>query len=195
MASNGCLGLTAVQCTGSILMATFSDSGECKIDVGRSCMYIFDTPLIVHSNKHTPMPGTWSNEYGLLKSVGLTLEGDLFRNLSGKDLILRINMQVGWMPYSVIGTTRILYVIISGRMQEIVLSEYVASTNSDIVIAGTNQFLLKNGEHFQPYVWQNTGLNLTIGFSGIDNDTGLIIPYTNIAIERIFDGPLPTPTP
>jgi len=192
---NGCIGLTAVQCTGSILMATFSDSGECKIDVGHSCMYRFDNVLTVHSNKETPLPGFWTKEYGRLQSLGLTLEGDIFRNLSGFDSVYKITVQVGWMPKSTIGSTRRIYLVISDRMQEIPLAEYSASNNTDMAQIGYNQFSLKNGEHFQPYVWQNTGENATVGFVGTDVETGLVIPYTNIVIERVFEYPLPASAP
>lgn len=97
MNNSNCTGLTAVQCTGSVLMATYSDAGDCQINTTESVMFKLDTPLTVHSKIRTPIPGTWEIIYGSTSSIGIELDGDFFRNVSGSDMFVRVNMQYGWI--------------------------------------------------------------------------------------------------
>jgi len=196
--ANNCFGMTALQCTGNVLLQTYSDGGDCLVETEESVMFEFSGPITVNSKIHTPLPGLWSNVFGNLKNIGLELDGDIFKNISGVDMTYRVTLQYSWLPLSILHSSRYMYMIRNNLSNEIVFSNYAASNNTDVAQTGYNVFTLKPHEYFQPWAYQDSGEDAILGSSDIDPITGVQMPKTILTVERyykIIPTPIPTETP
>jgi hypothetical protein len=196
--SKNCFGLTAIQCTGNVFMQTYSDAGNCDLETEESVFFEFDGPFTVNSEIHTGLPGTWTNVFGNLENIGLEQFESVFRNKSGHDLSIRVTLQYSWLPLSALHSSRYMYIIRNNLPNEIVLANYAASNNTDVIQNGFNVFTLKPNEYFQPWAWQDSGNSAILGNNEPDPMTGVKMPKTSITIERyykIIPTPIPTETP
>jgi hypothetical protein len=192
--ANNCFGLTALQCTGNIFIQTYSDAGDCHLETEESVMFEFDGPITVNSEIHAALPGTWTNIFGNLRNIGLEQDGAFFKNVSGVDMVYRVTMQYSWLPLSALNSSRFMYIIRNNLPNEILFSNYAASTDTDVAQTGFNVFTLKPNEYFQPWAWQDSGFDAVLGSNETDPVTGIIMPKTTITIERYYRI-IPTPTP
>jgi hypothetical protein len=191
--NTNCFGLTAIQCTGNIFIQTYSDGGDCLIETTESVMYELNSPLTVNPSVDTLIPGNWTSVFGDLSKIYLSLEGDYFVNRSQWDLSIRVTMQYGWLPTSIIGSSRYMYILRNNSKNDIVLANYASSTNTDVSQVNFNVFTLKPNEFFVPYAWQDSAEDALLGSDSLDPITGTQLPKTTITIERYYRI-LPTPT-
>ena len=174
-------------CDGGILKVIYNDRGECKTVASEGAGFQFDTSLTIPHDIHTALPGAWTVLFGDLGNVGMTQVGGTFKNNTLDDINIKVTLQYAWMPFSTAGTSRFMYIKRKNLSTDIVLANYVASNNTDVAQLGTNTFVLKPTEYFQPWAWQNSGANAFLGLLGTDPSTNIVIPPTTITIERLFD--------
>jgi hypothetical protein len=178
--------VVSVLCDGGILKVIYNDRGECKTVASEGAGHQFDGAITIPNLIHTQIPGFWTLLFGDLSKIGIEKSGNIFANITQADINLKVSLQYGWTPFSVTGTSRLMYIKRNNSNTDIVLANYAASNNTDVAQLGSNTFVLKPGEYFQPWAWQNSGANAYLGQTGIDLSTNLIVPSTTITIERLF---------
>jgi len=180
-------GVDSVECVGGLMTVKYSDNGNCKTAVAESAGLGFDGQLTIPHQVPTALPGAWYTLFGDIVKVGLAKSGDVFRNVTGEEIYIKISLQYGWKPFSTAGTSRLMFVKRNNTASDIVLANYAASNNTDVAQTATNTFVLKTGEFFQPWAWQNSGAVAYLGFATLDPSTNIQIPETTLTLERVFD--------
>ncbi len=178
--------VVSVVCDGGILKVIYNDRGECKTVASEGAGYQFDSEITIPNETPTQIPGFWMLLFGDLAKMGLEKSGNIFANITQENINLKVSLQYTWTPFSVTGTSRFMYVKRNNKNDDIVLANYVASNNTDVVQLGSNTFQLKPSEYFQPWAWQNSGANAYLGKGGIDTSTNIMLPPTTIIIERLY---------
>jgi hypothetical protein len=184
-------GVDSVDCVNGLMTVKYSDNGNCKVPVAQSAGFGLDGTIPIPNITGTGLPGQWYTLFGDLNKVGLSKFGDFFSNITGEDICVKVTLQYGWRPFSTAGTSRLMYIMrftgTNSTTGEIVMGNYAASNNTDVVQSASNIIVLKKNQSFQPFAWQNSGALAYLGQAGLDTSTNIIIPETTITIERIFD--------
>ena len=176
-----CFGVSAVQCTAGLLMVTYSDAGDCKIAMSDSVFYEFNSTITIPTDTNTQIPGTWNIIYGDISQCGLILQGNVFKNITGGNLNINVTIQAAWWPVTPVGTvdsTRSIFCVRNGSLTDIPLAAVTGANDTSTVQSVTNTIRLANGGYFQPYVYQNSGVDAFIGDASQ-------LAKTTIFIERV----------
>jgi hypothetical protein len=171
-----CFGVKSISCSSGQLLVVMADSGGCLNCTSGLAFYSLGQTTIPSATA-TPVPNNWSLIMGDLTDCGLEIDGATFKNNWGSEINLKVTIQYMWSP-AVTATTvqnRSAYVVRNGDVSDIPVANFISQANGFTSQVAVNFIKLQNGEYFQPWAYQSSGGDLTIGTTGATVPTTLLV--------------------